>query len=285
MRENKVEIKRPNLPLDPIVGEADSEYPEIKAAHNALLAEFKRLDEICSSQVEGVSWGCDKEKRLYSVKEYNEMLAAYRAARKAYVGRYRKKLETIDMVREKIRKLQEEEERFAAANGCNEIEEPPDLPDFEEVPNEPWENFIKRQKEYMDRLQEVANKSLESMQKQCEQNRFFVRRLEEILDSFPQSNEDAVDVFFNFAKEMDYSLPDKDFTIKDVFDGKLKGSGFDTLNISYRGIKYKNDPWGAFINTKPTLCLKNSIAGIVFPIENNYELIMTHLPANLHLPL
>ena len=66
MRENKVEIKRPNLPLDPIVGEADSEYPEIKAAHNALLAEFKRLDEICSSQVEGVSWGFDKEKRLYS---------------------------------------------------------------------------------------------------------------------------------------------------------------------------------------------------------------------------
>ena len=66
MSEKKIEIKRPNLPLDPIVGEADSEYPEIKAAHNALLAEFKRLDEICSSQVEGVSWGFDKEKRLYS---------------------------------------------------------------------------------------------------------------------------------------------------------------------------------------------------------------------------
>lgn len=180
MSEKKIEIARPNLPLEPIVGESDLEYPEIKAAHNALLAEFKRLDEICSSQVEGVSWGFDKEKRLYSVEEYNEMLAAYRAARKAYVERYREKLETIDMVREKIRKLQEEEERFAAANGCNEIEEPPDLPDFEEVPNEPWENFIKRQKEYMDRLQEVTNKSLESMQKQCEQNKFFVRRLEEM---------------------------------------------------------------------------------------------------------
>ena len=180
MREKKIEIKGPNLPLEPIVGEADSEYSEIKAAHNALLAEFKRLDEICSSQVEGVSWGFDKEKRLYSVEEYNEMLAAYRAARKAYVERYREKLETIEMVREKIRKLQEEEERFAAANGCNEIEEPPDLLDFEEVPNEPWENFIKRQKEYMDRLQEVTNKSLESMQKQCEQNKFFVRRLEEM---------------------------------------------------------------------------------------------------------
>ena len=133
MREKKIEIKGPNLPLDPIVGELDSEYSEIKAAHDALLAEFKRLDEICSSQVEGASWRLDKDRRIYTVEEYNAMLAAYKAARKAYVERYRKKLETIDMVREKIRKLQEEEERFAAENGCNEIEEPPDLPDFEEI--------------------------------------------------------------------------------------------------------------------------------------------------------
>lgn len=46
MSEKKIEIKGPNLPLDPIVGESDSEYSEIKAAHNALLAEFKRLDEM-----------------------------------------------------------------------------------------------------------------------------------------------------------------------------------------------------------------------------------------------
>ena len=180
MSEKKIEIKGPNLPLDPIVGEADPEYPEIKAAHDALLAEFKRLDEIRSSQVEGASWSLDKDKRIYSVEEYNEMLAAYRAARKAYVERYREKLETIDMVREKIRKLQEEEECFAAENGCNEIEEPPDLPDFEEIPDEPWECFIKRQEEYMDKLQKITNKSLENMQKQCEQSKFFVRRLEEI---------------------------------------------------------------------------------------------------------
>ena len=30
MSEKKIEIKGPNLPLDPIVGEADPEYPEIK---------------------------------------------------------------------------------------------------------------------------------------------------------------------------------------------------------------------------------------------------------------
>ena len=38
MSEKKIEIKGPNLPLDPIVG--DPEYPEIKAAHDALLAEI-----------------------------------------------------------------------------------------------------------------------------------------------------------------------------------------------------------------------------------------------------
>ena len=46
MREKKIEIKGPNLPLDPIVGELDSEYSEIKAAHDALLTEFKRLEEM-----------------------------------------------------------------------------------------------------------------------------------------------------------------------------------------------------------------------------------------------
>ena len=42
----KDRIKGPNLPLDPIVRELDSEYSEIKAAHDALLAEFKRLEEM-----------------------------------------------------------------------------------------------------------------------------------------------------------------------------------------------------------------------------------------------
>ena len=46
MSEKKIEIARPNLPLEPIVGESDSEYSEIKAAHDALLAEFKRLEEM-----------------------------------------------------------------------------------------------------------------------------------------------------------------------------------------------------------------------------------------------
>ena len=42
MSEKKIEIARPNLPLEPIVGESDTEYSEIKAAHDALLAEMMK---------------------------------------------------------------------------------------------------------------------------------------------------------------------------------------------------------------------------------------------------
>lgn len=180
MSEKKIEIKGPNLPLDPIVGEADPEFPEIKAAHDALLAEFKRLDEIRSSQVDGASWSLDKDKRIYSVEEYNEMLAAYKAARKAYVERYREKLETIDMVREKIRKLQEEEERFAAENGCNEIEEPPDLPDFEEIPNESWEDCKKRMTEHWQKIQSSMENVSNAFATVAKRASFLGRRLKEI---------------------------------------------------------------------------------------------------------
>ena len=80
--EKKVEIKGPNLPLEPIVASDDSEYAEIKAAYDTLLAECRRIEEIRSSQVEGASWSLDKDKCIYSVDEYNGMLAAYKASRR-----------------------------------------------------------------------------------------------------------------------------------------------------------------------------------------------------------
>lgn len=95
------------------------------------------------------------------------------------------------------------------------------------------------------------------------------------LEKFPEDKDSATDIFFSFAKEMELNFPNHDITITDIFEGNLKGSGFDSFNISYQGVKYKNDPWGALINTKPTLCLKNSIAGITIPIETNYEAILT----------
>ena len=94
------------------------------------------------------------------------------------------------------------------------------------------------------------------------------------LEKFPDDKDSALDIFFNFVSDMELNFPNQDITIADVFEGKLKGSGFDSFNISYHGVKYKNDPWGAFINTKPTLCLKNSVAGIIIPIETDYEVIL-----------
>lgn len=182
MSEKKIEIKGPNLPLDPIVGEADPEYPEIKAAHDALLAEFKRLDEIRSSQVEGASWSLNKDKRIYSVEEYNEMLAAYRAVRKAYVGRYREKLETIDMVREKIRKISEELERYEAENPAQEVDiEASDVPDFEEIPNEPFAAWRKRMKEHWDKVMKDSDRISKSCGQICERIGFIVGKIREQL--------------------------------------------------------------------------------------------------------
>ena len=178
MSEKKIEIKGPNLPLDPIVGEADPEFPEIKAAHDALLAEFKRLDEIRSSQVEGASWSLDKDKRIYSVEEYNEMLTAYRAARKAYVERYREKLETIDMVREKIRKIKEEMERFDAENPETICPEP-DLPDFEEIPNESWEDCKKRMTEHWQKIQSSMENVSNAIATEAKRASFPLRILKE----------------------------------------------------------------------------------------------------------
>ena len=181
--EKKVDIKGPNLPLEPIVASDDPEYAEIKAAYDTLLTECRRIDEIRQSQVEGASWHLDKEKRIYSVEEYNEMLAAYKTARKAYVERHREKLETIDMVREKIRMIEEEEEQFDKDNPMED--DPPEVPDFEDIPDESWESFSKRKKEYLEKLQvsvlQVSvKKKLQRLDKNMKRNRFLIRRLEEI---------------------------------------------------------------------------------------------------------
>ena len=169
--EKKVDIKEPNLPLEPIVGPDDQEYPEIKAVYDTLLAECRRIDEIKSSQVEGASRSIDKDKCIYSVDEYNEMLAAYKAARKIYVERYKAKLETIDMVREKIRKIEEEEEQFDKDNPMED--DPPEMPDFEDIPDESWESISKRNKEYLE-------KELQRLDKNMKRNKFLIRRLEEM---------------------------------------------------------------------------------------------------------
>lgn len=175
--EKKIEIKGPNLPLEPIVGYDDLEYIEIKAAYGALLAEYRRIYEIMSSQVNGVSWRPDKDKRIYSVEEYNEMLAAYKASRKAYVDRYKDKLETVDMVREKIRMIEEEAELFDRENP--DEEDPPEVPDFEDIPDESWEDFCKRNKAYWDILRASMDKTQKQFEIVRKRSEFMRRRFEE----------------------------------------------------------------------------------------------------------
>lgn len=84
--------------------------------------------------------------------------------------------------------------------------------------------------------------------------------------SFPTNKEEAIDVFFNFTLDMNlYPPPARDITLNDALTNKIPG--FDTFNISYRGIKYKDDPFGYFLSHPTTVTLKNSFTGISFPVD------------------
>lgn len=86
------------------------------------------------------------------------------------------------------------------------------------------------------------------------------------LKSFPEKNRaEAIDVFFAFTLDMKMQLPEKDITLDDVFHKKIPG--FDSLSLTYRGIEYKGDPMGYFLNHSATVSLKNSYTGISFPVD------------------
>ncbi len=86
------------------------------------------------------------------------------------------------------------------------------------------------------------------------------------LKSFPEKNKaEAIDIFYIFTLDMEMQLPEKDITLDDVFNKKIPG--FDSLSLTYRGIKYKNDPVGYFLNHPATVSLKNSYTGISFPVD------------------
>lgn len=83
--------------------------------------------------------------------------------------------------------------------------------------------------------------------------------------SFPENKEEAVDIFWNFSFDMTLSLPKKDITLDEVFTNRIPG--FDTFNITYRGIKYKNDPFEYFLTHPTTVNVTNSYTGISFPVD------------------
>ena len=89
------------------------------------------------------------------------------------------------------------------------------------------------------------------------------------LEQFPMDNPaEFTDIFFNFAKDMSLSLLKNDVSLEDIMRKPI--DVFDSLNFSYSGIMYKNDPLGYFLTHPTTLSLENSALGIEIPIDTVY---------------
>lgn len=89
------------------------------------------------------------------------------------------------------------------------------------------------------------------------------------LEQFPMDNPaEFTDIFFNFAKDMSLSPPKNDVSLDDIMRKPIEG--YDSLNFSYSGIMYKNDPLGYFLTHPTTLSLGNSALGIENPIDTVY---------------
>lgn len=90
------------------------------------------------------------------------------------------------------------------------------------------------------------------------------------LKEFPRDREEAVDIFFMFANNMKITIPDKEITIYDIANGKIPG--YDSFQMSYSGIQYKDDPIGYFLNHKITLTAKSSYTGVVLPVSGDVSI-------------
>ena len=144
----EIKLDSPRKPLEP-VGDKVSEGQ--RAAYGKLLAEYERIGGIRDTQVEGVSISFDKEKKPYTVEEYNAELKSYRAARAAYNQRFAGSIETIEMVRAKLDRMQEERKQCEKEHHDDEC---PEAPEMEDIPDEPWEDFVRRLGEYNKKLKE-----------------------------------------------------------------------------------------------------------------------------------
>ena len=175
----EIKLDSPRKPLEPVGGKVSDKQ---RAAYAKLLAEYERIDGIRDTQVEGVSISFDKEKKSYTVEEYNAELKSYRAARAAYNKRYADSIETIEMVRAKLDRMQEEDEQYEKEHPDVEC---PDVPEMEDIPDEPWEDFKRRFDEYSKKLHdwnEQFAKSNEKTTHTCERLRI---RMEE-MSKFPE---------------------------------------------------------------------------------------------------
>lgn len=177
----QAEIELPSIrkPLEP-AGERVTKKQ--KAEYAKLLAEYERIDEIRDSQVKGASLSFDKEKKPYTVREYNALVKSYRAARALYNERYAGSIETIEMVRAKLERLDEEAEKFCKEHPEQDL---PDVPEMKDAPDESWEEFRKRFEEFSEQLKAWN----EAFAKSSEINLYNANRLKvrlEEMNKFPQ---------------------------------------------------------------------------------------------------
>jgi len=154
--EKRIELESPRMPLEPIVSASEPGNEEIWAEYNRLLAEYRRLDGIKHDQVKGASLFLKEDSTVYTPDEYVKMLTGYRKKRKRYVAAYDGQLETIEMVREKMRKLSEEADKLEPELEVEE--ELPDPPELDEVEDEPWESFRQRFEEHSKKMSEWIEK-------------------------------------------------------------------------------------------------------------------------------
>ena len=89
------------------------------------------------------------------------------------------------------------------------------------------------------------------------------------LKEFPKDKMEAVDIFFMFTNNMRITIPNKEITISDIANGKIPG--YDSFQMSYSGIQYKDDPMGYFLSHKVTLTAKSSYTGVVLPITGDFS--------------
>ena len=175
----EIKLDSPRKPLEPV---GDKVNDKQRAAYAKLLAEYERIDGIRDTQVEGVSISFDKEKKPYTVEAYNAELAVYRKARAEYNRRFADSIETIDMVRAKLEQMSEEDDQYEKEHPDVEI---PDVPEMEDIPDEPWEDFKKRFEEYNKKIHEWEKQ----LAKSNEKTTYVVERLRvrmEEMSKFPE---------------------------------------------------------------------------------------------------
>lgn len=175
----ETKVDSPRKPLEPVGDGVSDEQREVYAK---LLAEYERIDGIRDTQIEGVSVSFDEEKKPYTVKAYNAELSAYRKVRAEYNRRFADNIETIDMVRAKLDRMSEEDDEYEKNHPDVEC---PEVPEMEDIPDEPWEDFKKRLEEYNKKIREWN----EHFAKSNEKTTYVVERLRvrmEEMSKFPE---------------------------------------------------------------------------------------------------